>query len=309
MDILQTLLASWQVRHTRRQKDAFLSFAKEYGEKLGYPCRVEENKGWLMCRNFVAGDPEKAKIVLTAHYDTCSRMPFPNKIFPDHRHLSLLIQMCWIVPLALFCAGLGLLARHFSGIDALYPPVFLTTYFGIFALLFFGPANPHTANDNTSGVAAILAIMAALPEEKRKEAAFILFDNEEYGLVGSKAYNKAHKDAMAEKPLFNLDCVGDGDRMYLILPKDADEATEQRYRAAFPAENGFSVTLRRADKTRYNSDQRSFPRGAALAAFHQGRFGSTLGRIHTKRDTVCSEQNLRFAVDGALRLIDLTSKE
>lgn len=309
MEILQTLLDTWQVRHNRKQKDAFLAFAKEYGEKLGYDCRVEESKGLPKCRNFVAGDPEKAKIVFTAHYDTCARMPFPNMVYPDRRGLSILIQMPWILLLVCVALGAGLLAWRLSGFRPLFPLVYCIVYFGLFLLVFLGPANPHTANDNTSGVAAVLAIMAALPKEQHGNAAFLLFDNEELGLVGSKAYNKAHKDAMAQKPLLNLDCIGDGNIMYLVLPKGADEETERTYRAAFPEGNGFSVEIRRAEKTRYNSDQRSFKNGAALAAFRPGRLGNVLGRIHTKHDTVCEEKNLQFAVDGALRLTDLMSKE
>ena len=58
--------------------------------------------------------------------------------------------------------------------------------FGLWWML-DGKANRHTANDNTSGVAAVMELMARLPEEQRSKAAFILFDNEEKGMLGYSA--------------------------------------------------------------------------------------------------------------------------
>ena len=53
---------------------------------------------------------------------------------------------------------------------------------GVLLLFFAGPANKHTANDNTSGVATLIEIMKELPEELRSDVAFIFFDLEEVGL-------------------------------------------------------------------------------------------------------------------------------
>ena len=67
--------------------------------------------------------------------------------------------------------------------------------------------------------------------------AVVLFDNEEVGLIGSTLFRKRHARAMADRPLVNLDCVGDGEMLLLAPNKGyrADEELCARTRAAFPA--------------------------------------------------------------------------
>ena len=80
----------------------------------------------------------------------------------------------------------------------------MAVYWVLLLVMMFGPANPSNANDNTSGVAAILETMARIPEENRSKTAFILFDNEEKGCRGSKAYAKAHPAVKNERLVINL---------------------------------------------------------------------------------------------------------
>ena len=42
----------------------------------------------------VLGDPETAKVVFSAHYDTCARLPFPNFIAPK----NLLVTLGYTLP-------------------------------------------------------------------------------------------------------------------------------------------------------------------------------------------------------------------
>ena len=79
------------------------------------------------------------------------------------------------------------------------PATMLLSYAWIIAFMYIliaGPANKHTANDNTSGVAVLLNIMAQIQPEDKAKAAFIFFDLEEAGLFGSSAYAQKHKKAM-----------------------------------------------------------------------------------------------------------------
>ena len=66
----------FHVRKSKKQKDGFIDYIKEFAKKEGYSCRVE--KGSFGARNIVIGDPARAKAIYTAHYDTCARLPFPN---------------------------------------------------------------------------------------------------------------------------------------------------------------------------------------------------------------------------------------
>ena len=307
-DILSVLLAKYQVRRAKKQKDDFIVFATAAAHSAGYPCEEEDIKGsLLLSRNLIAGDPEKAKVVFTAHYDTCAWMPFPNLVYPQNKFLSILAQMPLILILLALAFGAayltyGLLGRAGATIAA------YIVYFGLFSLVFFGPANRHTANDNTSGVAALLKIMFALPPEQKQNAAFIFFDNEEYGKVGSKAYAKKHPDMMAGKTLLNLDCVGDGDDLFIVAPKNADERLLSLLRAAFQDAGGKRAVHCSANNTNYNSDQKSFPNGVALAACRRGRLGYHIPRIHTQRDVICEESNLNYVTACAMKLMALISE-
>ena len=306
---LDVLLSRYQVRRSKKQKDAFIGYMAEVCQAEGFSFREEPLKGGMnTSRNLIVGDPETAKVVYIAHYDTCSEMPLPNLIYPQHKALTVLVQMPLIFLMLLLSFGVAWAVYRVGG----RVPAFIAwyvVYFGLFALIFFGPANPHTANDNTSGVAALLEIMAALPEERKQSAAFIFFDNEELGKVGSKAYAKAHPGQMEGKILLNLDCVGDGDDFLIIAPKQEDPSLEQALRAAFQDENGKRAIHCSAKNISYNSDQLSFPNGAAVAAVRKGRLGYHVPRIHTRRDVVCEEASLRYVRDGALRLLNHQSNQ
>ena len=193
MNFLQELLEKYQMRKTKAQKNDFLSWAQTQCEDMGYAAQVEELKNSKICRNLIVGNPENASVVFTAHYDTCAKMPVPNLVFPKNILLTLLVQMPLILVMLFISIGAALLAVELTGNENVYSLVFLVLYFGFMFLILYGPANPHTANDNTSGTAALFEIMAALPEDQRSKAAFIFFDNEEGGKLGSRAYAKAHK--------------------------------------------------------------------------------------------------------------------
>ena len=306
-DHLQTLLEKYQVRRTKKQKREFAAYAKTAAQSAGYAFREEAVKGSMASsRNLIAGEPEKAKVIYTAHYDTCSEMPLPNLIYPQNRLLTFLVQMPLVLGILAISFGAAYLAARAYGRSAMVFTAYLV-YFGLFALIFFGPANPHTANDNTSGVAALMEIMRALPEEMKQNAAFIFFDHEELGKVGSKAYAKAHPGMLDGKVLLNLDCVGDGDDFLIIAPKEADEKLTLALKAAFGNENGKRAIHCNAKNTYYNSDQKSFPNGAAVAACRKGKLGCHVPRIHTRRDVICEESNLAYVTACAVKLANIVS--
>ncbi|MBR4539619.1 MAG: M28 family peptidase [Clostridia bacterium] len=307
-DILSVLLAKYQVRRTKKQKDDFIVFVKAAAHSAGYPCEEEVIKGSiLLSRNLIAGDPEKAKVVFTAHYDTCARLPFPNLVYPQNKILTILAQMPLILILLALAFGTAYLTYGLWGRVGAVIAAYIV-YFGLFSLVFFGPANKHTANDNTSGVAALLQIMNALPAGQKQNAAFIFFDNEEYGKVGSKAFAKKHPDLMADKTLLNMDCVGDGDDLFIVAPKNADEPLLSLLRAAFQDADGKRAVHCSAKNTNYNSDQKSFPSGVAVAACRKGPFGYHIPRIHTRRDVICEESNLNYVTACAMKLMALISE-
>ncbi len=297
----------FEVRKTGKQKTAFIEYVCKVAQDNGYKVRVESSGFGV--RNIVVGNVNKAKVVYGAHYDTCPMLPFPNFIAPKALWLYILYQILIVIGFLAIAFSVGFIADAIGAVAGVSPDITayisMLIYWGLLILVLAGPANRHTANDNTSGVTTLLDTMLALPEEKRDEAAFVFFDLEEMGLFGSSAFNKAHKQDMKEKLLVNFDCVSDGEDMLFILKKNA-----RKYADAF------SKAFASTDKVRsllickwifYPSDQSNFKLGVGVAAFRRTKRFSILylGRIHTPRDTVYREENIEFLRDGAIKLLDL----
>lgn len=257
------LLGRYEVRRTEKQKAAFISWACAYAEELGVSVAVEESSGVLRSRNIVFGDVDKARTIITAHYDTCAWMPTGAFTTPG----------CWLL----------LLLTELVQMILLLP---------ILLIMFFGVSNPHTANDNTSGVLLVLLLAARLKD--KPGVAFVLFDNEETGLWGSQAFIKAHPQASG-RFLVNLDCVGDGDTLlYTGMPRGLRMPQAARLQKAMETaapKRGMKTAGGAFPRWLYPSDQMLFPRGTAFAAL-KGKKLLYLNRIHTPRDTVLEERNI-----------------
>lgn len=305
----KTVFEKYELRKTKKQKTAFIEYVQTVAKENGYACTVESDKKSV--RNIVIGSPEKAKVIYTAHYDTCPVLPFPNFITPKNFLIYLLYQLLVTVIFMLVPAFamqyVSQMIFTAAGIDpTLSLWVFEITLFSILLFIMFGPANKHTANDNTSGVTALLDLMIAMPEELRAYAAFVFFDCEETGLVGSSAFAKKHKEAHL-KPLVNFDCVSDGNHILFAMRKDAVTYASM-LKEAFPENESCKVEIL-SKGVFYPSDQAKFKKGIGVAALKKSKHGGILymDRIHTKHDTVYREENIDFLTKGAIRLTEIMS--
>jgi hypothetical protein len=298
------VLSKYEIRKTKKQKDAFIAAVSDYTNRAGYTVRVE--KGSLGSRNIVIGDAEKAKYLVTAHYDTCAWMPLPNFITPCNFFVYLVYQL--LLTGVIFCAatGIGAVFSLLLGDPALAGITSFIMLYVILGLMIAGPANRHTANDNTSGVVTVLEIMTSMPENLRQQVAFVLCDLEEAGLVGSSSYRSKHKKQTQNQIVLNLDCVGDGDEILLFptgkLKKNAAEMGKlSKLCGCMGAKR---LQLKKKGFGFYPSDQASFPNGVGIAAFHKAKFlGFWLGRIHTSRDTVLDMTNVNILRAAIISLI------
>jgi len=304
------IFEKYQVRKTKKQKTAFIEYVKQVAGNYGYDFKVE--KGTFGARNIVIGNPDAAKILYTAHYDTCARLPFPNFITPKNFFIYLLYQLL-IVGLffafaVLFGFIMGLIISFIPiGEDAMYsvisllPPI---AYIAFFYLLLGGPANKNTANDNTSGVTTVLDIMRELPVEQRGKVAFVLFDLEEAGLFGSSSFASKHKTVKENTPVINFDCVSDGQTILFALKKTTKQYAELLKKAFVSNDN---ITVDITKKAFYPSDNASFKGGIGVAALKKSKLFGTLymDRIHTKKDVIYREENIRFLTNGAIKLAEM----
>lgn len=297
MSIIETLLQTHPIRKSKAQKKAFRDWFVEEAARMGYPATVHA-KG--SSNNLVVGDPERAKVTYTAHYDTPAVMPLPNFITPKNLLMYILYQLLIVGIFLVVCSGAGALVGWLTKEPMWGALVSMLSYFVMLILLLAGPANKNCANDNTSGVAAVMEIMARLPEAERSKAAFILFDNEELGMLGSSAYASTHKAFKKNGLLINLDCVGDGEHMFFFANKKTRALPQYAQLCeAMEAQQGRVLHMDEMEKAIYPSDQASFKYGIAVCACNKMKVvGYYVDKIHTKKDTVCEQVNLDYLADG-----------
>ena len=289
----QKILSDFQIRKSWGQKRAFRAWLRRELEGAGWT--VTEERGRFSGTNVIAGDPEKAEVLFTAHYDTQAVLPFPNFITP--RNMAV-VCLC--------SARFGLMAVR-ATLGAMLPG-WLVCAFCIW-WVFFGKANRHTANDNTSGVITLLESALTLPPELRKKACFVFFDNEERGMLGSAAFARKHKRVKEEKLVLNFDCVSDGSsiQFYPTTALKKDGAALARIEGAFLPQSGKTVEVVRGFSF-YPSDNASFRRAAGVCALKKGkRLGWYMDRIHAGRDTVFQEENITLLTDGIRRMLAETA--
>jgi len=284
----QTIFDRYQVRKTKQQKQSFIELLQSYFPEL----QVQEG-GFPKNRNLIIGDIETASVVLTAHYDTCAKLPFPNFITPKNPLLVILYSLLMIIPLfvAVFLINivLGLITDSFP----VHYIVSLVCYFGLLVLMMAGPANKHTANDNTSGVILLCELLDQMTPQEREKTAFVFFDNEENGLLGSSYFRKRYKKQMENKLLINFDCISDGDNIMLAMSKAARKAHERELRSSFSDADSKVFLFEKLEKIYYPSDQAGFKKAVAVASLNHKRFlGYYMDKIHTSKDTVLDEKNI-----------------
>ena len=292
------ILKNYQVRKSNKQKLAFIDLLQKH-----FPQLVIEESRFPKCRNLVIGDPEKAKVVLTAHYDTCARAPLPNFIMPKNPMLSILYGLVMGLPglLAAFLV-IALLYSLGMGFWANYSIAF-GLYMLYTLLLVIGPANKHTANDNTSGVVVLCELLQTLNAQQKADLAFVFFDHEESGLIGSAQFRSKHKNVMKEKLLINFDCVSDGDHILVAASKDARNRYGALLKSSFLPTSRFSVLFSNLERIYYPSDQAGFKTAVAVAALKRKKLlGYYMDRIHTPKDTVFEKENITYLCNSILQL-------
>ena len=282
------------VRKTKKQKQAFREAVQSYAEQLGYPCTVES--GSLGIRNLVIGNSQQADYLVTAHYDTCARLPIPNFLTPCNFWPFLLWQVVLVLLILGVCILMGLGVGFLTGSGAIGSWCGYLMIWVILALMLIGPANPSNANDNTSGVVTLLEIAKSMPGNQRKKVCFVLFDLEEAGLIGSASYRKAHKSQIDRQMVLNLDCVGDGDYLTLF-PTKRLKKDRKRLKSLYKACGYFgkkSILVHEQGFSFYPSDQANFPWGVGICALNKRGKTLYLSRIHTKKDTILERTNVNL---------------
>lgn len=286
MDVLR----EFPVRKTRRQKERFLEAVQSYARRLDYPVQVEH--GAMGTRNAVIGDAETARFLITAHYDTPAMLWGPNLTMPCNLFLWCVCQLFNFLVLMLpaFAVGgavLYLTREPLYGCLALLGAVVVSIL-----LMMFGIPNPRNANNNTSGIIALLEIAASMPKNLRNRVCFVLFDKEQVVLVGSAAHRRKHPAASKIQTVVSLNCVGDGDTIMLFPNKAMAEDVNLLSLERSCGERW--VRIHRKGWCCCTGSHSGFDRGVGVMALRKGKLGYRVGRTRTVRDKVLEYTNINI---------------
>lgn len=295
------ILEKYQVRKTKQQKAAFIRLLQSRFPEL----KIQEG-GFPKNRNLILGDVDTAKVLLTAHYDTCNASWLPNLMVPMLPWFRSLYSLLIVGPMLAIALLAGWLAARPSGSQAVLLTVYLLVYAAMFLVQFVcGIPNRHNANDNTSGVITLLRTYSMMTDAEKEITALVFFDNEEYGCRGSEWMYKQRKEAMAEKLVINFDCVADGDHFLLLATADGLNIHGAELKAAFAPGDGKAVTIADSKNAKLSSDHKHFPRSVGIAAMHENKWLKLCtGRIHTRRDTIFQEENIDFLATGTKAFLE-----
>ena len=298
-DYLNEIDRDYPIRRNDKEKQHFYEYVQaEFGESRVSKQTLDKNN------NIVIDDLSTADVIFTAHYDTPAASIVPNMMMPKNKILGTLINMIFPILMALASLGIAYLIGFLANLDqGAVIAIYLVLYFGLYFLLTRTFSNKHNKNDNTSGVATVLSLAQQIKNDK---VAFVLFDNEEKGLLGSKALNKKYKKEFTDKLVINLDCVGNGDQI-VFIPKEKAEAREEYslIKESVDENAGFTIRYIPFKKALGNSDHKSFPCSIGVMAGNKGKIAKVVtGRIHTPRDTVASEKNIYFLTDVMVKMIE-----
>ena len=299
-DTSRKIIANYMIRKSNKQKTRFIDFLKNEFSDCNYNITVEKYDNKDNNRNIILGDIKKAKYIYTAHYDTCATLGFlPNFICPKNIFLFLLFQtligIILVAPTIVLAFLVQYLLKPYGETIALigYEVTLLGLLFSTILIMFYGVPNKNNYNDNTSGVITLIEMIKQMPSELKEQTCFVFFDNEEKGLLGSKAFFKKHLfDGIEKKLLVNFDCVSEGDNL-LFIHKNADEAIIKHINNyQEKAANKLLITSS-YKKAIFPSDHKKFPNYIGVGAFNKKKgIGLYLGRIHTKRDIIFDEDNI-----------------
>ena len=181
--VAEVLLNEHGARMSRKHKSMFRNFILDLSKGLGYESRVED---CFLAKNVVVGDPKKADIVLTAHYDTPPNMPFD----------AIIKQVVGLGLGTVALTGAGMFFTEYAinncspemlnkvlGITmgfSLIPQVATVGFTGMaaYSMGLVGGENKRNYDDNTSGVLTLISLMdyyKGLPPEERDKIAFVFF--------------------------------------------------------------------------------------------------------------------------------------
>ena len=303
----ERILREYPVRRRPEEKEKFRLWLMGTLRELGYQPELQSRQSALQfggnVLNVVAGDPERAKLILVAHYDTAIRSLLPPLYMPT-RPLTAFLYLALTPALVLIGSFVLSFALTFP-INAPYLtlPLFLLLLVTALLYLRFGPSERRNLNDNTSGVAALLETAATLTPRYRGEVAFAFLDGGFGGLSGAKGFRARYPSAK-EKTIINLCSVAEGSELLVLPNKNSrwDGALLDAILDSFENGEHTTVFLKTDGLTYFPSDNRAFRYACSICACETVRgFGRLVCPL---KATDIDEEKTQILKNGLCKLIE-----
>jgi len=275
-----------QRRFFRKEKNQFLDAVEEKLTEYGYEFE-RKSLGSIVKSVNLETKNDNPDFIFIAHYDTGVTMPFwvhgLFKLFGVNSIASIIV-------IAIFVVTLNMISSFFPATVSFLGVTFhINWYYIIMFILLFQMLIPNKKNfdDNTSGVIALLELAKKIKENGIDNVKFIFVDNEEWGLLGSKAHKKyLEKEQLISShcKVISIDCVGGSGKIPLIVRND-----ESEYADFFQKEIQKEFELCKSDEMLFPfSDNYSFKNYGALNISFVERakipVGYYVANVHTSKD-------------------------
>lgn len=306
-DFAARIMREFPVRRKTKEKERFRTWLVWELKQMGYDAFLQHDTSALSLSgitgntNVVAGDPEKAKVFFTAHYDTGVRELFPPLICPTRPLTYVLYQVLSPVALLVGSFLLSFAVSFPMNMPRLMLPLFLLFILAALVYRWKGPSEQQTLNDNTSGVVTLLETAKAISPRYRGEVCFLFLDDGVSGMRGAKGFRRKYPSCK-EKSVINIDSVAEGDEI-LILPSKYSRWNDSLLGAiteSFSNSEKKTCYLKTDGLTYYPSDNRSFRYSVSICA--TGKIAGFGRCIRPRRTKELDDENIAILRCGLSKL-------
>ena len=218
----------YPVRLRKQQKIAFLDELEGLLRQAGFVSDRLNFSGLIKNRLLVTRCTAP-KIILTAHYDTPTILPFWfGAVFRLLGHTRQIMGMVLVGAVLLLLPPWNLVFESDASFLLRLLALVQLVLIGSMVSLFI--PNPRNREDNSSGVLGVMAIAEWLRDYPalRQHIQIAILDNEELGLLGSsmlKQYWQKQGHPYQEAMMINLDCISRG-QIPLIIHHGRDQVAQ-----------------------------------------------------------------------------------
>ena len=268
-----------------------------------------------------SGQPE-ATVVLCAHVDSARAARVPGDAWTRLQRLLVNSMLPFAVAMSAV-AGLRWLDMYWPfapsrvwpalRVIALVPAVGFVLFEVFYSYVSRGSAFSPGANDNASGVGAVVALAKRFREAPpaHLQMQYLLFTGEESGMVGSRRFVKEADLDKSRTFVINLDMVGSGKQIcyvrgaQLLPPRFTDRGLNALLREANPAIRAHYYWMGNSDFDSFLA--RGF-RATSLCVRGDARSEEV---YHTERDTLdrVSADTLQMVAETAERTVRLLDEQ